>query len=129
MPIISNKIKNVLILSILFFIVLHMFLRYILPFIVLKSYADDYFNYSKQCHIVKSENEKIPLDKNNSSLSQNNLKYLEKSYISSLIECYEKEKLHISLLKYGISIHSLNTIDLKASIEADTSLPYLIDKL
>ena len=129
MPIISNKIKNVLILSILFFIVLHMFLRYILPFIVLKSYADDYFNYSKQCHIVKSENEKIPLDKNNSSLSQNNLKYLEKSYISSLIECYEKEKLHISLLKYGISIHSLNTIELKASIEADTSLPYLIDKL
>ena len=129
MPIISNKIKNVLILSILFFIVLHMFLRYILPFIVLKSYADDYFNYSKQCHIVKSENEKIPLDKNNSSLSQNNLKYLEKSYISSLIECYEKEKLHISLLKYGISIHSLNTIDLKASIEADTSLPYVIDKL
>ena len=106
-----------------------MFLRYILPFIVLKSYADDYFNYSKQCHIVKSENEKIPLDKNNSSLSQNNLTYLEKSYISSLIECYEKEKLHISLLKYGISIHSLNTIDLKASIEADTSLPYLIDKL
>ena len=129
MPVISNKIKNVLILSILFFIILHMFLRYILPFIVLKSYADDYFNYSKQCHIVKSENEKIPLDKNNSSLSQNNLTYLEKSYISSLIECYEKEKLHISLLKYGISIHSLNTIDLKASIEADTSLPYLIDKL
>jgi len=129
MPVISNKIKNVLILSILFFIILHMFLRYILPFIVLKTYADDYFNYSKRCHIVKSENEKIPLDKNNSSLSQNNLKYLEKSYISSLIECYEKEKLHISLLKYGISIHSLNTIDLKASIEADTSLPYLIDKL
>ena len=129
MPVLSNKIKNVLILSILFFIILHMFLRYILPFIVLKSYADDYFNYSKQCHIVKSENEKIPLDKNNSSLSQNNLTYLEKSYISSLIECYEKEKLHISLLKYGISIHSLNTIDLKASIEADTSLPYLIDKL
>tara|TARA_B100000401_G_C52596441_1_gene619801 strand:+ start:89 stop:478 length:390 start_codon:yes stop_codon:yes gene_type:complete len=125
----SNNKKNILLYSILLFLFLNVFFKYAVPYIVLKTYAEEYFNYSKQCHIVKSENEKIPLDKNNTYLSQNNLRYLEKSYISSLVECYEKEKLHISLLKYGISIHSLNSIDLKASIEAETSLPYLTNEL
>ena len=129
MIVFSNKVKNILILFIFLFIVVNLLVTYIIPYLILKTYADDYFQYSKQCHIVKSENAKISLEKNNSFLSESNIRYLKKSYKSSLIECYEKEKLHVSLLNYGISAHSLDKISLRASIEANTSLSYIIDEL
>lgn len=127
MIVFSNKVKNILILFIFLFIVINLLVTYIVPYLILKTYADEYFKYSKQCHIVKSENAKISLKKN-SFLSESNIRYLKKSYKSSLIECYEKEKLHVSLLNYGISAHSLNKISLRASIEANTSLSYIIDE-
>ena len=54
---------------------------------------------------------------------------LEEKFPSNCNECYEKEKLHVSLLNYGISAHSLDKISLRASIEANTSLSYIIDEL
>ena len=79
---------------------------------------------ARQCHEALSNRQE--LQDTSARLDRETAFALNRSAVVGLMECYEKETLHRSLLAWGVDEQDLNRIDLVARAESKAGLRHFV---